>query len=59
MCEVLLTREELESGLQALVDELVRLGVGAKIYLVGGAAMVFHTERREIDRRRRWALHAH
>jgi uncharacterized nucleotidyltransferase DUF6036 len=48
VCEVLLTREELESGLQALVDELVRLGVGAKIYLVGGAAMVFHTERERL-----------
>jgi hypothetical protein len=48
-----LTREQIEAALEALDDELGRLGVKAQLYLVGGAVMCLihqaRTSTRDVD----------
>ena len=43
--DMLLTPDDVEAGLEALVDELASAGVRSNIYIVGGAAIVYHVER--------------
>jgi hypothetical protein len=54
---VLFTKEDVEAGLSALVDELVAVGAMSTIQVVGGAAIMLHVNREtltdDID-----ALHA-
>ena len=42
---MLFTKEEIEEGLRALVNELVASGVTSTIYVVGGSAIMLHVER--------------
>jgi hypothetical protein len=42
---VLFTKEDIEDGLRALVDQLAAAGLTSKIHVVGGAAIILRVER--------------
>ena len=42
---MLFTRDDIEAGLRALVDELVAVGATSRIQVVGGAAIILRVER--------------